>query len=312
MQSEPAPRKWKICLINGLAQNARHWNPHLLETLRHRDWVDDVLAFDLPGAGRLSRQRSPTQIPEYIPLMRRFYEQELATDNPRLLDRAQPGRHGGERVVPPISRRLPETRPGKHQFRQVRRLLQTSSTRRLVHVCVDLLRPQSHARRTLRARSRIEPSRETSRHASRLDRSPTPISHRAPQCIRQLIAAKRYVAPQRLPQNRRSLLTSRSTLPLHRRRNDRQSLRRLIGRGTQTDDRPRVSRRRCQELTAILESCVDVDMAGHNNTRSLIAAANKSHHALIAINGLLWLAWLAYWYVSALVCWRVANTPKAA
>ena len=77
--------KWQVCLINGIGQNAQHWNPHLLESLRSRDWVDDVVGFDLPGTGRMAHERSPTLIPEYPPLMRRFYERELATEKPRLL-----------------------------------------------------------------------------------------------------------------------------------------------------------------------------------------------------------------------------------
>src|SRR5262245_49361996 len=84
MQTETG-EKWKICLINGIGQNAQHWNPQLLESLRTRDWVNDVVGFDLPGTGRLSHEPSPTQIPEYAPVMRRFYVQELATDGPRML-----------------------------------------------------------------------------------------------------------------------------------------------------------------------------------------------------------------------------------
>ena len=84
MQPEPET-KWQVCLVNGIGQNAQHWNPHLLESLRGRDWIDDVVGFDLPGTGRLSHERSPTLIPEYPPLMRQFYEQELATEKPRLL-----------------------------------------------------------------------------------------------------------------------------------------------------------------------------------------------------------------------------------
>ena len=85
MRPESHSGNWRVYLVNGLAQNAAHWNPRLIDSLQHRDWVESVKPLDLPGAGRLAHERSPTDIAQYPPRMRQFYQRELTYDGPRML-----------------------------------------------------------------------------------------------------------------------------------------------------------------------------------------------------------------------------------
>ncbi len=199
MQTEVASRKWKIYLINGLAQNARHWNPQLLETLRRRAWVDDVAAMDLPGAGRMSGQRSPTQIPHYVPLMRQFYERELATEHPRLLVALSLGGMVASEwceQFPDDFQKLILINTSFGKFAAARERLQPAAWWTFVSVVLG------RSRHTRERRALDLVSNDPEKRAAMLPvwveaRRQHPTGHF--NALRQLVAAKRYVAPQRLP-----------------------------------------------------------------------------------------------------------------
>lgn len=200
MHTEPV-KKWQVCLINGIGQNAQHWNPHLLASLKRREWIDEVVGFDLPGTGRLSRERSPTQICAYPPLMRTFYEQELAADKPRLLVALSLGGMVASEwchQFPDDFQKLVLINTSFGKFAAFYRRLQPAAWYTFLSVLLG-------RRRDARERRALDlVSNDAAKRAAMLPvwvearrRYPTPHLN----AVRQLIAAKRYVAPERLPQD---------------------------------------------------------------------------------------------------------------
>jgi pimeloyl-ACP methyl ester carboxylesterase len=200
MQMEPGT-KWKICLINGIGQNAQHWNPHLVESLRGRDWVDDVVGFDLPGTGKLCQERSPTQIPQYAPLMRRFYQEELATDKPCLLVALSLGGMVASEwchQFPDDFQKLILINTSFGKFAAFYKRLQPAAW----YTFLSVIFGRSHSTREQRTLDLVsnDPEKRTAMLPVWVEaRRRHPTAHL--NAIRQLIAAKRYVAPERLPEN---------------------------------------------------------------------------------------------------------------
>lgn len=85
MYYTPEKKRWKIYLIIGLTRNSKHWNPKFVEALKSQPLVEDVIGLDLPGAGELLRETSPTRVPDFIPIMRQNYEREIAGNSSKLL-----------------------------------------------------------------------------------------------------------------------------------------------------------------------------------------------------------------------------------
>jgi pimeloyl-ACP methyl ester carboxylesterase len=186
-------------LINGLAQNARHWNPHLLDALCGRDWVDDVTTMDLPGAGVMSGYRSPTRIPEYVSLMRQFYHRELATDGPRMLVALSlGGMVAGEWCAqyPNDFQKLVLINTSFGQLAASHKRLQPAAWITFAKVFFGRNR-LAREQRTLDLVSNHPDRRQAILHHWVEARRAHPMTQA--NAIRQLYAAKSYTAPSRLP-----------------------------------------------------------------------------------------------------------------
>jgi alpha-beta hydrolase superfamily lysophospholipase len=201
MQTESKPHRWKIFLINGLAQNAQHWNPQLLESLRGCDWVDDVSTMDLPGAGQMSGHRSPTQVAHYVPMMRQFYEEELATDCPRLLVALSLGGMVASEWCaqhPDDFQKLILINTSFGKFAASRERLQPAAWLTFAAVVFGRSRT-ARERRALKLVSN-DPEKRAAMLPHWIEaRRQHPTGHL--NSLRQLIAAKRYTAPPSLPEN---------------------------------------------------------------------------------------------------------------
>lgn len=199
MHSDPAPRKWTIYLINGLTQNTRHWNPQLLASLRDREWVDDVIGLDLPGAGDLAHEPAPTQIAHYVPLMRRFYADHFVAEKPRLLVALSLGGMVASEwchQFPDDFQKLVLVNTSFGKFAAFYKRLQPAAWYTIASVFFRRGRA-AREQRTLNLVSNDPEKRSTILPLwvdARRERPTAPIN-----ALRQLLAAKRYIAPQRLP-----------------------------------------------------------------------------------------------------------------
>lgn len=191
--------KWHIFLINGLAQNARHWNPQLLDTLRQLSCVGDVVPLDLPGAGRLSHHRSPTRIPQYVPLMRQFYEAELAAAGPRLVVALSLGGMVASewcQQFPDDFQKLLLVNTSFGRFAAARERLQPAAWLTFASVFLGRSRA-ARERRTLELVSNDPEKRAAILPVWIEARRKHPTARI--NALRQLLAARHYKAPDRLP-----------------------------------------------------------------------------------------------------------------
>ena len=257
MDLSPGAMKWQICLINGLAQNSKHWSPKLIDALKHLSSVDEVVPLDLPGEGRLSHEPSPTRIAHYIPAMRQFHQQELARSGPRLLVALSLG----GMVAAEWCRQFPD------DFQRV--VFINTSFGRIAKVC-ERLRPAAWLQfvsiffgRHRRVREEITLRLVSNHPQQRQETLPVWIDARreypmaSRNALRELYAAWRYAAPDRLPENSLILCSRHDRLCSYR---ASEKIAKHYGMPLVVDTTPTIGHAfhvdGVRELVAIIDRCV--------------------------------------------------------
>lgn len=72
------PPTVSLFLLRGLAREVRHWGSFVAH-LEDAPYTSRVIAMEVPGAGELCHQSSPTAIQEYVMHLRKHYAQHLQT-----------------------------------------------------------------------------------------------------------------------------------------------------------------------------------------------------------------------------------------